>query len=52
MDIIKDLEELEIFDAESVQTMIEYKWKTYGIMHHYLGVIMHIFYILTVLAYV
>ena len=47
-----DTNELKLFDAESVDTLVDYKWKTYGRAHHSFGLTMHIFYVFSVIAYV
>lgn len=33
-----------MFDTETIQNIIEYKWTMYGRQHHFLGMAMHMFY--------
>jgi hypothetical protein len=52
MRLLKDTEELEMFDTEVIQEIIEYKWMTYGRSHHMMGLAMHFVYTFTLTLYV
>jgi hypothetical protein len=52
MSLCGETEELNIFEAMSLQTLIKFKWKKYGRNHHLLGCLMHIFYTLIIITYV
>jgi hypothetical protein len=52
MQLCGDTEELEIFNTESLQQVIQYKWDKYGRNHHLLGCIMHLFYTIIMIVYV
>ena len=52
MDLCQDSDELKLFDADSVESLITYKWETYGRAHHAFGLMMHCFYVFSVIAYV
>ena len=52
MQLCSDTEELEIFETECMQNIIEFKWTMYGRKHHYLGMAMHMFYTLMITIYV
>jgi hypothetical protein len=51
MELCKDSDELKLFDSDSVDSLINYKWDTYGRAHHSFGLTMHIFYVFSVIAY-
>ena len=34
MQLFAETDELEIFESESIQAMIQYKWDSYGKKHH------------------
>ena len=44
-------DDMQIFTAEPLVDFIDYKWETYAYKVHYTGVIMHIFYMITITAY-
>ena len=50
--MIGDIDEVEIFRAESIIELIKYKWDNYGFMWHFVGVIMHIIYLITITIFV
>lgn len=52
MDLIGATEELEIFDSETLQQYIEYKWLTYGQAHFIFGCCMHCLYVLMLIVYI
>jgi hypothetical protein len=52
MEICKDTEELEMFDTEVIQDMIEFKWLSFGRAHHMMGLTMHFVYTFTLTIYV
>lgn len=52
MEILKDTEELDIFNTEVIQELIHYKWMTYGRSHHMMGLGMHFVYTFTLTLYV
>lgn len=44
MSLCSDSEEIEIFQTDSLQQLIEFKWVSYGRFHHFFGCMMHLFY--------
>lgn len=52
MNLFADTEELEMFDTDTIQNIIEYKWTMYGRQHHFLGMAMHMFYTMMLTVYV
>jgi hypothetical protein len=52
MSLCGDTEELAIFQTQSIQTLIQFKWDKYGRNHHLLGCLMHMFYTLILIIYV
>ena len=34
MNLFESSDELEIYDQEPLQTLIDYKWETFGLAHH------------------
>ena len=52
MGLLNASEELEIYDAKSIQEVIQFKWDTYARNHHIVGCIMHLFYICTLVVYI
>ena len=52
MTICGDTEELEVFETDALQQVIQFKWDKYGKNHHLLGCIMHLFYTLIIIIYV
>lgn len=52
MQLCGETEELEIFETEALQQVIQFKWDTYGRNHHLLGCIMHLFYTFILILYV
>lgn len=52
MGMCGDTEELEIFETESLQQVIGFKWEKYGRKHHLLGCMMHLFYTVILIVYV
>lgn len=52
MRLFADTDELEMFDTDTIQNIIEYKWTMYGRKHHFLGMAMHMFYTLMLNVYV
>ena len=47
-----DPDELEIFDSKPLQDLIDFKWDAYAYKIHYVGVFMHIFYVLMIAIYI
>jgi hypothetical protein len=45
-------EELEKYDAETMQSIIKYKWDKFGRKHHFLGCCMHFINTLLLILYV
>lgn len=52
MEALCNTEELDIFATDSIRTMINYKWATYGFNSHCLGCIVHICYIVVVVLFI
>jgi hypothetical protein len=52
MELMAKTEELEMFDTDTVQNLVEYKWTMYGRQHHFLGMAMHMFYTFMLTVYV
>ena len=52
MQLCSDTEELEMFNTEAIQNIVEYKWTMYGRKHHFLGMAMHMFYTCMLTIYV
>lgn len=52
MELFSETDELEIFDTDTIQHIVEYKWTMYGRQHHILGMAMHMFYTLMIIVYV
>jgi hypothetical protein len=44
--------ELEIFESQAIQDLIDYKWNKYAYFLHYLGAGMHLFYIISLTRYI
>ena len=51
MNTITASEELDIFETESIQQLIEFKWQTYAMKHHVFGCVMHFFYLTMLVIY-
>lgn len=51
MSMITDSEELDIFETDTIQKLIEFKWQTYAMKHHVFGCIMHFFYLTMLVIY-
>ena len=52
IDLCIDNDELEKYDTETMQELIQYKWNVYGRKHHLMGCIMHLFNTAVIIAYV
>ena len=54
MDIINDnaKREFDNFDTRAIEEIIDFKWETFALKHHYVGWVMHIIYCLTLIAYI
>jgi hypothetical protein len=52
MSLCGETDELEIFNTESLQQVIKFKWDKYGRNHHLFGCIMHHFYTIIMIIYV
>jgi uncharacterized membrane protein YesL len=52
MEICSDSDELELFHSDAMQNFVKYKWETYGRQHHKFGLMMHIFYVISLILYV
>ena len=52
MELCEETDELEMFEAEAMKDVIEFKWTMYGRKHHFLGMAMHMFYTLMIAIYV
>lgn len=52
MEIAAKTEELSLTITSSVADVIDYKWDTYGRSHHFLGLAMHLYYIVVFTLYV
>ena len=46
-----DEDEMQIFSAEPLVQVIDYKWDTYGYKVHSIGVCMHLLYLTTITVY-
>lgn len=52
MGLLNGTEELSIFDTQSVQQLIEFKWDSYGLNHHLIGCGLHFFYLIILMIYI
>jgi len=52
MSLCADSDEIEIFQTDCLQQLIEFKWVSYGRFHHLLGCMMHLFYTAVFMMYV
>lgn len=52
MGLLKDSDELEMFDSKSIIELIEFKWTAYCFEHHAIGCILHMFYLAILIIYV
>ena len=52
MQLCGETEELEIFETDAMQQVIQFKWDKYGRNHHLLGCVMHLFYTFILIVYV
>ena len=52
MSLCADSEEIEMFQAASLQQLIEFKWVSYGRFHHFFGCMMHLLYTAVFIVYV
>jgi hypothetical protein len=50
--LFSETEELEIFSTEAIQSLISYKWDTFGRKHHFTGFIAQLIYTLVFALYV
>ena len=52
MALASESDEMEIFNSEVFNNLIEYKWNQYGQKHHLLGSLMHLIYTFSMIIYV
>jgi hypothetical protein len=52
MDLCADSIEIDIFKAENLLEIINYKWENYGYKHHIIGFSAHLFYVVIFCLYV
>lgn len=52
IDVCKNSDELELFKTPAIQTILKYKWDTYGRNHHLIGMFFHFFYTFVVITYI
>jgi hypothetical protein len=52
MDLCANTDELPIFETEGMKNIIEFKWMMYGRKHHFVGMVMHMFYTMMITIYV
>jgi len=52
MRLVADSEEMEIFNSEKFNHLIEYKWNQYGQKHHLFGSFMHAVYTFSMIVYI
>lgn len=52
MGICNESEELEIYETQSIQQLIQFKWDTYAYNHHIIGVTFHGFHMLSLVIYI
>ena len=52
MGLLNGTEELSIFDTQSVQQLIEFKWDSYALNHHLIGCGLHFFYLIILMIYI
>lgn len=51
MGLISGTEELEIYGAQTIQELIQFKWENYAFKHHVVGCTAHLFYMLILIIY-
>ena len=51
MGILTKLDQYELFEAEAMRVLIDYKWEVYGRRLHYWGFIAHCIYMSTIIMY-
>ena len=52
MDLCQATSELDVFLAEGVQEVIDYKWRTFGRKFHLIGTFFHFFYFTVLNVYI
>ena len=52
MALVAESDEMEIFNSEKFNNLIEYKWNQYGLTHHLFGSFMHAVYTFSIIFYV
>jgi len=52
MALAAETDEMTIFNTESFNILIRYKWEQYGQKHHIFGSVMHLFYVICIIVYV
>ena len=52
MGLLNETEELEIYETQTIQELIQFKWDKYARKHHIFGCMMHLFYIFTLVLYI
>jgi hypothetical protein len=52
MDLCADSSEIEIFNAENLLEIIDFKWDNYGYKHHIIGLSAHFFYLFILCLYI
>ena len=52
MALAAETEEMTIFNTESFNILIQYKWEQYGQKHHVFGSVMHFIYVIIIIIYV
>jgi hypothetical protein len=52
MGLLNETEELVIYETQTIQELIQFKWDKYARRHHIFGCMMHLFYIFTLVLYI
>jgi len=52
MGICNESDELEIYETQAIQQLIQFKWDTYAYNHHIIGVTFHGFHMLSLIVYI
>jgi hypothetical protein len=51
MGLIIDGDELDTFETDIIQQLIDFKWEQYARKHHLIGCMAHLMYMLTLMIY-
>lgn len=52
MKVLSECDQLDIFDTDVIQSLIEYKWKTYAYRKHILSAFFHVLYVVVLIYYI